>query len=118
VAALAYLGVTLYLGTVPSTGLPGSDHDKLLHAACFGGMVIVTFPAMNALFGRFPSFAPWLDFAAAGYAIAVGALLEILQSMLPRRHADFADLAADAVGAAVGLLVLKGARAWTRTAPS
>ncbi len=45
--------------------------------------------------------APW----AAGYAIAHGCLLELLQMLVPTRSAELRDVAADAVGAAIGVAV-------------
>jgi VanZ family protein len=48
--------------------------------------------------------APW----AAGYAIAHGCLLELLQMLVPTRTAEVRDVAADAVGAAIGVAIAAG----------
>lgn len=116
--AVGYLAATFYFGTLPPSGLPGGDHDKLLHALCFGCMVLVSFPAVQAALRRFPAANGWLELGTAAYAVSVGALLEVVQSALPSRHADLLDVAADAVGAGLGYLLLVGAKAWRRAAPS
>jgi VanZ family protein len=50
--------------------------------------------------------------------LAYGLFIEVVQSWLPSRHADVLDLVADAVGIALGLLLLSRLRRrWPRPTP-
>jgi VanZ family protein len=113
-AAVAYLGAVFYFGIVPSGGIPGVESDKAVHALCFFGMVIVSFPAALALAERRPGLRRHLEAWTALYGLAVGALIEIVQAGLPARRAELGDLGADALGVALAFALLKGARAWIR----
>lgn len=79
-----------------------SGWDKLNHVLAFAG------PA-------FAGATAWPGAAAAaklaGGLLAWGAGMELLQQQLPPRRGEWADLLADAVGIAVGMI---GAAAWAR----
>jgi len=95
--ALLWAALLLYLGSrpggaLPDTGLwdlPGAD--KVAHAVAYGvlGLLAALARGAGALTG-----------AVAG--LVVGAADEWIQSGVPGRSADLADLAADLAGAAVG----------------
>lgn len=91
------LVIILWLALRPNPGGPDwFDHaDKLRHATAFAALWLVGWRAG----GR-----GWL----LGIGLLVfGGLIEGLQSLTPDREATLADVAADAVGLAVGAL-------WTR----
>jgi VanZ family protein len=73
--------------------------DWTSHGATYA---VVAFLASRSavLLGVTPA-APW----AAGYAVAHGCLLELLQMLVPTRSAELGDIVADAVGAAIGVAV-------------
>lgn len=73
-----------------------SGWDKLNHLAAFGCLAFCAFYGAGHARGR------WLlaPLALLGY----GVLIELLQSQLPPRSADAADVLADAMGIALGLL--------------
>jgi VanZ family protein len=77
-------------------GLPSGANDKLLHALGFAVLVV---PMTLAR----PMAAPGIWFAAVAY----GLLIEIVQPYTGRMS-EAADLMADALGAAAGILL-----AWT-----
>jgi VanZ family protein len=79
--------------------------DWSIHGSTYAGLAFLASESA-ALLGVTPA-APW----AAGYAIAHGCLLELLQMLVPTRSAELRDVAADAVGAAIGVAV---AAAWRR----
>lgn len=112
--ALSYLLGTLYFGTVPRRAPLGIQSDKLLHAFVFFGMVLVTFPAISALMRRWPERRARAQAYALGYAVLVGGLLELIQTMLPSRHGDVRDLLANLLGAGSAYLLLWGALSWQR----
>jgi VanZ family protein len=47
---------------------------------------------------------------AAGALLAYGAFIELVQTQVPGRHAEWADLGTDAIGIALGLLLAYGMR--------
>lgn len=89
-------GVLLYLTLAPSKALPTVNlWDKAEHAiawAVLAGTGLILFPRQAE--------------RIAGYALAVGVLVEVLQWALPfGRDADWKDWAADAVGVAAAVAV-------------
>jgi VanZ family protein len=92
------------------------EQDKLLHAAAYAVLGALVRGALSGARLR-----PWM---ALGLAVAVGTAYgasdEWHQSFVPNRSSDPADLAADAIGAAMGAalatLILRrvGARATIR----
>lgn len=89
-------GILLYLTLAPSQALPEVHlWDKAEHAiawAVLAGTGLILFPRQAE--------------RVAGYALAFGVLVELLQWALPfGRDADWKDWAADAVGVAAALAV-------------
>lgn len=102
-AVLLAVGLPLGLligGAQPvAVGLVPAPWDKLAHAAVFA-LLAGAIGHASGWRGR-----PMLVLAFCG-AVAVGALDEWHQMVLPGRNAGWADLAADAVGAALGTAAL------------
>jgi VanZ family protein len=97
--ALLSVVVVLYLGTAPRGELTPSisGGDKLGHLLAFA-LVERTYARAFEFFLGAKSFKRahmWGVIAA----VAWGAILEIVQSFLPYRSAEFGDLFADALGA-------------------
>ena len=83
------LGVATTLALLPDDGVPGPPHaDKLQHILGFVALTIVALLA----FPRGGRVAPALGL------LAYGGLIEVLQSVTETRHAEWADLGADALG--------------------
>jgi VanZ family protein len=61
---------------------------------------------VRALAGGWQPFGGGIGLAAVAYSILYGATDEIHQLFVPNRTADVKDLAADAVGAAVAVVLL------------
>jgi VanZ family protein len=116
--AVGYLLGTFFFGTVPKRAPLEIQSDKLLHSAVFFGMVLVSFPAIAGSLRDLDSRARRACNHALAYALAVGALLELVQGALPARKADAEDLLANAVGAGLAYLILRGAELWQRRATS
>ncbi len=81
----------------PQIDLPNSD--KLNHA--FAYVVLMLY--FGQLVGNHLRRRLWVAVALIGY----GAAIECLQSVMPPRTAEWADLAADLVGIAIGWLLLR-----------
>ena len=94
-----------------AVGLVPAPWDKLAHAAVFA-LLAAAIGYASGLRGR-----PMLGVAFCG-AVAVGALDEWHQMHLPGRSAGLGDLAADALGAALGAAALlwraPAKRSWFR----
>lgn len=103
VAAVFYTGL-IRIGKLPEVGFVATD--KLLHALVFGGLALLLARAARTLLPHWP-FGKRLALSALG-ASFLGALLEICQSFVAYRSAEFLDWFADTVGAvcAVGLAIL------------
>lgn len=96
-----YVMAVFYAGTARSgPDLGGARHgDKVMHALAFAGMAVVAF---RALTHALPDTAVRpRALSAAAFSVAVGGLLELVQSLLPYRSAEWLDLVADAAGAAL-----------------
>lgn len=78
--------------------------EKLNHCAAFAALMFASVLAMPS--GR-RSWA--LGFGAM---LLYGVAIEIAQSFVPMRSADWRDLLADALGALLGLTVLQALRRW------
>jgi VanZ family protein len=92
----AAVGVLLYLCLAPARDLPGEPlWDKAEHAiawAVLSGLGLLFWPARPGRIG--------------GFAVAFGAMVEVLQATLPLgRDGDLRDLLADSVGVAAALIV-------------
>lgn len=93
----------------PPQLVPG-DHDKIQHALAFAALA-----ATAALCGA----AGWRQTVAAALGlVAYGGFIEIVQAFLPTRQGEWADLGADTVGIAIGLLLMALLRAAARPLPS
>jgi VanZ family protein len=104
--AALYLAVLFWAGLIPLKSLPGPDFkfaDKVWHALAFGGLAGLLSRAL-AFFGR-PALLAARD--ASLVAVALGGLLEVLQSFTAYRSADWADFAADSLGVALAYWVLR-----------
>jgi VanZ family protein len=94
------------MSSIPGTQVPLPGlwrYDKVVHALAFAGLAVLVLRASRSV--------P----AAIGLATAYGALDEFHQRFTPHRSSDPADLAADFVGACVGVaLTLLGQRLYRR----
>ena len=104
--AALYLTVLFWAGLIPLKSLPGPDFelaDKVWHLVAFGGLAALLSRVLRHLRRSL------LESIAAGALISatLGAVLEGLQSLTAYRSADWADLAADALGAALAYVVLR-----------
>ncbi len=109
--ATAYCVVLFYFGVIDVGVLPPVpvfSADKLLHALCFCGLTLLV---EWGLVGGRPAVRASLG---VGVSAGVGALLELVQSALPHRSAEWADLVADALGAGLGALLVFGVGRWRR----
>lgn len=104
--ALLYCSVLFWAGLIPLKSLPGPDFefaDKVWHAAAFGGLAGLTCRALKH-WGRPPLLAAR---DSALLVIALGGLLEILQSFTSYRSADWADFVADSLGVALAYGIVR-----------
>ena len=111
--ALLWAAVVLVLTLMPGSDLPtwgwadAIQLDKLVHAGLFGVQTVLLGRAWTS--GEGGRSAPPSPFALAVLAtIAFGGFIEVMQGLMAMgRHADFADLLADSVGALAGLVFLR-----------
>lgn len=100
--AVALIGVTwLALTPQPPSGLD-TGWDKGNHVLAFA---VLAWLAWRAVAAWTPARAPAI--AALVGLLAHGGLIELLQRQVPGRAAEWSDLAADAIGLAVGALVAR-----------
>ncbi|MBL8314343.1 MAG: VanZ family protein [Rubrivivax sp.] len=108
---LLMLAITSWLAFMPAQPQPdAAPHlDKLEHVVAFAAL---SFVARLGGDSRSPALRVGLAL------LAYGLLIEVVQSWLPSRHADVLDLAADAAGIVLGLLLLSHLRRrWPYPAP-
>ena len=106
-AFAACLLAVLVLSLVPpSTPMPTTGWDKTNHLLAFSVMAALGCQA-------FRSRALRVLLGLLGY----GVLIEVLQSLTPYRFAEWTDLLADALGLALGWLLLRIA-GWLSSPPS
>ena len=106
-----WAGVIFALSSIPGTRLPTIDvpqSDKLVHALLYGILAGLIRRALDLTRGREAPVAHSL--MAILLATAYGISDEIHQLWTPLRTADWRDVAADAVGAALGVLSLVAMR--------
>lgn len=100
-----YAVAILFLGTRRTLTFPGDEilsYDKLLHAVAFGGLGVLGFRLLGY---QLPHLRKrWINGLSIALASLVGLGLELIQSRLPYRSMEFADLVADIVGAFVFVL--------------
>lgn len=89
---------TLSSGPVEMPGARFPAQDKVLHVVAYGIMAWLAWCAMHAL--RHPGWWAWL------YAAGYGATDEWHQYFVPGRHCDLWDWVADAIGAALAVVML------------
>ena len=99
----ALLIVISWLAFTPHPpGLEFEDADKLQHVLAFGTLAAVATFAWRA---------GWRACCGVAFGLLLyGVFIELVQSFLPTRSADAADVAADCVGIAVGLLAAAALR--------
>jgi VanZ family protein len=100
IALLFLLAVITWLALSPAPP-PQADlgWDKLNHLTAFATLAVV------AVLGRIGSF--W---RVGGALLAYGGSIEVLQTFIPNRAGEWADLLADGVGMALGLLLVAALR--------
>lgn len=97
--AVALSGAILLFGLSPRVpSALRAINDKFLHSV---GYAALSFTSAEAL--AVVRWGPSPPFGALAYAAAHGAMLEAMQSYTPRRRAEWGDLLADVVGAAMGV---------------
>lgn len=95
---LLLLAVILWLALSPAPPKTvDSGWDKANHAMAFAAL------AFTSVWAQWPRPRAWLGLVLA--LLAFGGGIEIAQSFLPPREADWLDLLADGVGIAIGLVV-------------
>lgn len=104
-AALLLVISYLALSSAPPPTLD-SGWDKLNHLLAFGALGFCAFIGSSAARSRWL----WGPAALLGY----GVLIELLQSQLPPRSADWRDVVADALGITAGLVLAALAQALAR----
>jgi len=110
-ALLAYSALILYFGTAQPQSIPATEllgHDKLLHAAAFGGLGVLMYRCYAWYWPRVA--VRWSVGLPIAASTLVGAILELVQATLPYRSMEFADLVADLAGAALLVLWAKWVR--------
>jgi len=102
VALAAVYWVALFVSTHVPADIEGPiDHfDKVIHASAYALLAFVLVGVLSVRRGYQRQFPVWVGTLCVAYA----ALDEYTQSFVPGRTADVMDLAADAAGAAAGLL--------------
>ncbi len=89
-----YVAVVVVLSLVPlAAELPGQGADKLVHFAAYGIMALLGMPLVSVGRSRLVMLLA---------IVAVGAVLEGLQLMLPYRDPSALDLVANCLGAIAG----------------
>ena len=78
--------------------------DVVLHGAAFGYLTFALGLAYDRLHGA----------AVAGWMLAYGVLIELLQSFEPARSAELKDLLVDTAGILAGLVMLRAVGSWSR----
>lgn len=106
---LTLLGSISYLALLPAPPTSvDTGWDKLNHLLAFGTL------ALSACFCARASLAQVMRSALA--LLAYGGLIELLQTLMPPRQGEWADLLADALGIALGLLAASLLRRLARPA--
>lgn len=96
--ALAYVVYIFVMGSLPGVGPSANANDKIAHFIAFGLMVPLLLRASRLVLGDERTVARLA--LSAAVSSAFGGLLELWQSLLPFRSAEFLDWVADTAGAA------------------
>ena len=98
---IAYMGVIFYLSSQSRLPIGPGVSDTLLHALAYAGLAVVF---VNAFCGGLPArVTPLTAVLTWVLAVGYGATDEFHQMFVPNRTAALDDLAADALGALVGV---------------
>ena len=93
--------LTLLPGSViPDISWDFISIDKTVHVILFAVLIFLGLVASK--YGNFTLFGRWPVILTISSAIAYGYMLELIQSFIPQRSYDFADLTADCAGTIVG----------------
>lgn len=93
--------LTLLPGSViPDISWDFISIDKTVHIIMF--TVLVFLGLVGSAYGKIKLFGRWPILVSITSALAYGYMLELIQSYIPQRSYDFADLTADCVGTIVG----------------
>jgi VanZ family protein len=108
-----YMAGIFYVSSLHQPPLPSGVDDKFAHATAYMGLGFVI---ARALAGGLPPRLTW-SLALIGFLIALiyGASDEFHQSFVAGRDSDILDLRADAIGAAIAMVVC---RAWGIISPA
>jgi VanZ family protein len=108
IAAIAWSAVVVVSGVLPTSAAVhaiAAGHDDLLtSAAHFAEYAILAFVVAAAVDGL-PARRRALLWAGV-YAVGLGAVIEVVQGVLPYRDRQLSDAAIDAVGAGLGLALV------------
>lgn len=97
---LAYAAGIYYLSVMPGNGPEFFPlQDKVFHFVMYAGLAFLFVWSLRITSLRFWPHVPVL---AAAFAVAYGALNEINQLRIPYRSAEFMDIVANTLGAALG----------------
>ena len=92
----------LYLSLVPAPASNGLGWDKANHAAAMACITLMCYNAIRP--------AQRAVVFAAGYALLLGILIEILQGCCTVRAAEWGDLGADVIGTALATVLVVSAK--------
>jgi VanZ family protein len=102
---LVYIaGIFLLSAISHPPDLPAGVTDKWVHSLVYAGLAVVVLRALVR--GRWRALSAAQPFGAALLATAYGATDETHQIFVPGRTPDLRDLAADAIGATIAVLVV------------
>ncbi len=99
-------GIFLFSAMSEPPGLPGSVSDKYQHGLAYAGLTLVLIRALAG--GVWRGVTLRVCVLAVAIAALYGATDELHQRLVPGRHADVLDLAADALGATVAAALAGG----------
>jgi VanZ family protein len=99
---LVFVGASLNVKTgIPSGAFP---LDKVMHALAFGGMVPLL---LRSIRFELAEVRFWVQLLlASSVALLIGLLIEAYQLALPHRSAELLDVVADALGIALGVVLV------------
>lgn len=94
------MAAIFYVSSLPDVSIPGGAPDTAAHSLAYLGLSAVV---VRAMAGGLPRRVATREAALAiAITVAYGATDEIHQMFVPGRSAEWRDLIADAVGAAIG----------------
>jgi VanZ family protein len=101
---VAYMALIFAFSSMASPPMPPDVSDKLLHAAGYAGLAVVSLRAVAG--GRLSGVAGRSAAMAWAIATGYGASDELHQRFVPGRSAELADLVADGIGAGLATVVV------------